>query len=63
MRVQFQFWNGKTSGYYFGRTKEFNDIRHFENYLSFMKRQGFDLDEIWTSDPVMLEYLAKQRKG
>ena len=56
MKAQFQFWYTGGRGYYVSRTKEFNDIYHYENYIKWMERKGYVLDEVWTDDEKLLKY-------
>lgn len=59
MKAQIQFWYTGGRGYNVGRTKDFNDLEHFDNYIKWMERKGYILDDVWTEDEKLLQHLHK----
>ena len=57
IKAQFQFWYSQGRGYSVGRTKEFNDLYHYDNYINWMERKGYTLDEVWTEDERLIKHL------
>ena len=40
-------FHGKYNGRSFGSEKEFKDEQHLRNYIEYMERRGFNLDEVF----------------
>jgi len=46
MRAIVTFY-GRHGGRSFGSEKEFKDEKHIDNYIAYMERKGFNLDEVF----------------
>jgi len=59
MKAKLQFFYTGGRGYNVVRDMEFNDLYHYDNYIKWMSRKGYILDEVWTEDENLLEHLRK----
>jgi len=59
MKAKIQFWYTGGRGYNVGRDMVFNDLKHFDNYIKWMERKGYILNDVWTEDEKLLQHLQK----